>query len=223
MCSKPTVVTYQIIVGPEVSVYILWVQGSDPFYIVSYYIKLITTSWTYSSSGLSSEILNPKAVKQGVCPWSCYNIKIIPTQCEAGVNQHYKSQKNKNKKSIGAKQLTNKEIDNQTNSNKLSYTNDFLGKKYYRNLLCHTISGGISLKLFWIKGQKPRKRVYLASKKKCHWRRVTSNSLDFFRLSLHEEFFVKTKKNSSCYWAKTYMFYFESFLWKTLLLSYLPK
>ena len=26
--------------------------GSDPFYIVAYYIKWVPTSWTYSTSGL---------------------------------------------------------------------------------------------------------------------------------------------------------------------------
>ena len=29
-------------------------ESSDPFYIVSYYIKWVTTSWTHSTSGCSS-------------------------------------------------------------------------------------------------------------------------------------------------------------------------
>ena len=37
-------------------------RGSDPFYIVSYYIKWVTSSWTHSSSNAVSQIFENKVM-----------------------------------------------------------------------------------------------------------------------------------------------------------------
>ena len=41
-------------------VYTVFPGSSDPFYIVSYYIKWVTTSWTYSKINYKTEIYTQK-------------------------------------------------------------------------------------------------------------------------------------------------------------------
>ena len=41
-------------------------RSSDPFYVVSYYIKLVTTSWTYSIFWLDEPIFRSEALQ-----WTC--------------------------------------------------------------------------------------------------------------------------------------------------------
>ena len=44
------IVTYYIKWGTTSWTYTVCPRSSDPFYIVTYYIKWVTTSWTYSTS-----------------------------------------------------------------------------------------------------------------------------------------------------------------------------